>query len=540
MMKKLVMMLMLVCLLAGCSNLPSPQENGSGAGNDMNSVGIIGGSDGPTAIFVTPEGEDDATIDDSQLVTEDTDSGEALQEYDTFSSEEFTISIPISWRDKYIIQDGQDGFAIIQKASYEKEEGMGMLCCFYRSDNMIDQSAGATQLAYTDDYMYYMQVPTDVNFYVEDDAIAGEYLEMAEEVESIANSLIIDAENVRYDAREYVLPMSHVKEIPEHLLINMSAEQLWIARNEIFARYGREFDNSYLAGYFASCTWYTPQMSADAFDESILTEAEIKNLEKISAAEKEQNEQKVFPNSCLFGEDYTYDLDGDGTKETFNITLRANPEESLGYEPSFAVNQAVAVNMSRDEVYITTPNEEEYFVTDISPYYEGLEIAIMDYGMSDDLVTYFYAYDEGFQYIGSVEGFPFKKYMGRDGFEWEGSVKGELRTELTHSASCYATWYYDYDNQILKLQDTGMMQMVPDGGHRLLEDIELYVTNSTDSAKITLKAQDQVFFMETDAKEWVKLKGKDGTIGYAHITDHKIDGVEKDPTEIIEGIHFAG
>lgn len=44
----------------------------------------------------------------------------------------------------------------MQTASYEKEDGAGLLCGFHRIDGMINNVPGGTPLAYTDTQMYYM------------------------------------------------------------------------------------------------------------------------------------------------------------------------------------------------------------------------------------------------------------------------------------------------------------------------------------------------------------------------------------------------
>lgn len=456
----------------------------------------------------------------------------------TYTYEDMTITIPASWEEKYIIKDGENGFAIMQKSSYEKEEGFGFLFGFYRSDEMVDESAGATQLAYTDDCMYYLQEPTDVTFWYEDEAIASEYMEMNVQKEAIIDSLTINSDNVRYDAHEYVLAMSDVKEIPEYYLENMSADQLWIARNEMFARHGRKFDNAYLSNYFESCSWYNGTVAPQDFDESILSQVEKKNLEIIKSYEDRKSGEKAYPQSCQFGKEYSYDLDGDGYKETFELNYREDEETSM-YHVTMVMDGDMAMDLSSEDVYYCYPNTEEYYITDISPFFEGLEIAVMDYGMSDDLATHFYIYDGGIKHIGTVGGFPFKEYMSIDGFAWEGCVRGTLRSDLIHTCFSYAHWFYDYKEKKLKLTEQMMNPMVPTGGYELTEDMEVFTGQDVASPKKVLKAQ-MIFFLETDGVEWIKIKGKDGSEGYLHITDGKIDGVDKDPQELIQGIFFAG
>ena len=54
-----------------------------------------------------------------------------------------------------------------------------------------------------------------------------------------------------------------------------------------------------------------------------------------------------------------------------------------------------------------------------------------------------------------------------------------------------------------------------------------------------IPAQERVFFMGTDCKEWVFTKGKDGSRGYVHIVDGIIEGLGKAPNEVFSGMGFA-
>lgn len=513
-MKKLLCLLLMGLLITGCAEAEVPSQD---AGENVQGIQET-----------LPEGEETVPSQETQA------------EANVYTYEDMSITLPASWEGKYLIQDGQDGFAIMQKASYEKEEGMGFLFGFYKSAEMIDTSMGACQVAYTDDYLYYVQEVTDVSYWYEDEAIAEEYCEMLMQKEAVVASLTVEGDNVRYNASEYVLPMSEIREIPEGILENMSSNDLWIAQNEIFARHGREFKNNYLNNYFASCSWYEPTVKADTFDENVLSETENRNLEKIIAQREKSEEETLYPQSCRFGKEYSYDLDGDGKEEKFRIDYDEGEEDSL-YQVSMLMDGDMLMDLSSDEVYYFSPNIDEYYITDISPYFPGLEIAVMDYGMSDDLVTHFYTYDEGLHYIGTIGGFPFKDdtHMDLDGFALQGCVKGRIRTDLIHTCFSYADWYYDYEGKQLVLSEVDMYQMIPDGGHELTKDIEVLMAKDVSADKVTLKAQ-KIFFIETDGKEWIKIKGKDGTTGYLHITDGMIDGVDENPQDIITEIYFAG
>ena len=463
---------------------------------------------------------------------------QVTESVEVFTYEDMSITLPAEWAGKYLIKDGENGFAIMQKSSYEKEEGWGFLFGFYRASEMVDESTGATQLAYTNDCVYYIQEPTDVTFWYEDGSIADEYTQMCKDKEEIIRSLSIDAEGVCYDAREYVLPVSDRMEIPEYYLENFSEHTLWLARNEIYARHGREFTNAYLSNYFASCSWYEPMTSAELFDDSVLSETEKNNLEKIKAQEEKVAKAKTYPQSCRFGKEYSYDLDGDGNAESIELNYSEDVENSI-YNVTMIMGGDMVMELSSDEVYYFYPNTEEYYITDISPHFEGLEIAVMDYGMSDDLVTHFYSFDGELHYLGCVGGFPFKEYMGRDGFMWDGGVIGTIRTDLLHTCFSYAYSFYDYKAKKLDMTQDQIFEMVPTGEHELSKDIPVHIERDPESKTITMKAQ-PIFFLATDGLEWIKIKGKDGTEGYIFITDAMIDGVPENPQDIISGLYFAG
>lgn len=69
---------------------------------------------------------------------------------------------------------------------------------------------------------------------------------------------------------------------------NMSNEDLFYARNEIFARHGRMFSDPNLQAYFNSKTWYTPLYGPSEFDSmpSPLNDVEQKNVQLMMSVEQ--------------------------------------------------------------------------------------------------------------------------------------------------------------------------------------------------------------------------------------------------------------
>jgi len=107
------------------------------------------------------------------------------------------------------------------------------------------------------------------------------------------NNKIVDYDNGKSDYStenysEYILPESNVRYINEEDICNLSPEELRLARNEIYARYGRIFKSEELRNYFNSKSWYTPLVTAENFNESSFNEYEKANINFIVAYEQEQ------------------------------------------------------------------------------------------------------------------------------------------------------------------------------------------------------------------------------------------------------------
>ena len=449
----------------------------------------------------------------------------------TYTWQEITVSIPDAWEGKYRVEESEDGFALMQKASYEKHEGMGMLCGFYRIEGMVIDYAGTTPLAFTDTHTYYMSEPTDVSYYYEDEEITREYQAMYELVRAVASTVTIDKEGVKENPEEYVLPLSNTISINEDVLLNFSDNELKIARNEIYARHGRQFKDPSLAAHFDSCSWYESTVPSEEFDEGTLSQTEKENLKVIQNAEAAYQAEHPYPKEYRADSKASEDLDQDGRAETISCKFKA--------EDASIVIDGTEYALSDMGVQLISPNTEVFYVTDIASFDENLEIALLDYGSGDNPETHFFSYKESLHYLGSIHGFPFAGQTGYNGFYTDGYVISESRIDFTHTSHVYDYWWYDGDGQKLTHDDIGYYEIVPEAAHALSEDITVYQEMDETRMKNVLPAQEQVFFLETDGKEWVLVKGKDGTKGYMHIVDGKIAGIAKTPGEVFSGLEFA-
>lgn len=104
----------------------------------------------------------------------------------------------------------------------------------------------------------------------------GNYIDIMDPPESSTNSYIDD---------EYIFPYSNSQYLTDSDLWSMSSEELRIARNEIYARYGRMFKDQGLQNYFNSKSWYTPSVRPEDFNEQWLNEYEKANAKLIKSFE---------------------------------------------------------------------------------------------------------------------------------------------------------------------------------------------------------------------------------------------------------------
>ena len=88
---------------------------------------------------------------------------------------------------------------------------------------------------------------------------------------------------------DYMLPGSDSHVYTAQELSGMSDWELYIARNEIYARHGRCFNSDDLQSYFDGKSWYSKQISPEAFDHRaglLLNATELKNAETILSVEQ--------------------------------------------------------------------------------------------------------------------------------------------------------------------------------------------------------------------------------------------------------------
>lgn len=99
--------------------------------------------------------------------------------------------------------------------------------------------------------------------------------------------VVAEAENPA--GEDYILPQSASVYLTLQDIEGLTREELFYARNEIYARHGRKFLDDSIQAYFNEKSWYTPLYEAEDFDarqDSFFNDYEKKNAEFILKYEK--------------------------------------------------------------------------------------------------------------------------------------------------------------------------------------------------------------------------------------------------------------
>ena len=164
---------------------------------------------------------------------------------------------------------------------------------YYVSDFDLDRTFQEIEMAKVENGQYFVQSKA-----VTKDEFDGYYQNVLADymVEWRDYSLATLAEEVRaswipeeevYENSEFILEGSDQYYLDWYELEGLTAEECKIARNEIYARHGRMFNDAELQEYFNSCSWYVGYISADDFNEDMLSDIEKSNRDLIIEYEAE-------------------------------------------------------------------------------------------------------------------------------------------------------------------------------------------------------------------------------------------------------------
>lgn len=262
-----------------------------------------------------------------------------------------------------------------------------------------------------------------------------------------------------------------------------------------------------------------------------------------------------------YGMSMDADLDGDGTNENicYNINIpepeMQEGEDGESYEVEGEPTCSLTINGTdftdvlnqQEEFYVASP-ASHYYLVDLDRSDAYVEIALVDYGYSDDPVTAFLRYDKGqVTCLGTIQ----------ETLDSEGcTLYGDGNLSARAHSNMLETISYPYDYTV----KDGKLQVVPKEWysidndsrteeyrhHAVLKEVKVYTENSTSSETKTLTSQDgPVTFVASDNNEWVKLQTQDGSTYYLHMvsgsfTEIDSAGETMDATEVFDNLILAG
>ena len=212
------------------------------------------------------------------------------------------------------------------------------------------------------------------------------------------------------------------------------------------------------------------------------------------------------------GDTAEYDIDGDGQADAVCLWLEDGDED---YEKNVCLSvngEDLTSALNAAGGYFFSPDEQCWLLTDLDTEDGLLEIAVQDWGPSDDLTTSFYHYEAGtLKPVGLVEGFVWQDGTPADAsFDGQGTVHSYLRFDVLQ------TWWGKADSA---LNEDGKLALVPQDYYESNAETPQQVTlicdlNAYDAPggqKDLLAAGSVLELLGTDNVEWVcaRLAGED-------------------------------
>ncbi|MDO4324019.1 MAG: YARHG domain-containing protein, partial [Lachnospiraceae bacterium] len=120
----------------------------------------------------------------------------------------------------------------------------------------------------------------DFQGYTNDTDAYNEFVSMSNDIEWIKANLKITftGESIYTEPQDYILPLSSSAYLSESDLDGMSADEVQMAINEIYARHHRKFVIQSIQDYFNARSWYSGTVEAEDFDVSVMNVYEGANI----------------------------------------------------------------------------------------------------------------------------------------------------------------------------------------------------------------------------------------------------------------------
>lgn len=240
---------------------------------------------------------------------------------------------------------------------------------------------------------------------------------------------------------------------------------------------------------------------------------------------------QTYPQLVKSGDTVKADLNGDGTAEEICLNTTDKSPDTQPAITSFKINGTELSDKIYAAGYSSNTHEDSYYaITDIDAADGKLEIAVMDYGPSDDLYTGFFRWDgKAIQYLGVVSGIlpGVMQSNNADGydvsgvtFDGKGVVHSYVRLDVLQTWFASADWKIGSDG---KLAVVPQELYYPVGGKTYpvtaLNDVTLYAKNDLKSETTTLKTGEKLTITATDNAQWVLAENAAGAECWLHLSE---------------------
>lgn len=110
----------------------------------------------------------------------------------------FSLKLPRDWEGKYIIKETGNNITIFNKKIYEKYDGMGRIASVERqigelitAEDMLQAPVAQQIILQGNGFTYIIQMPSDVQYPLDDTALSSEYSAMGEQIADISRSIAL-------------------------------------------------------------------------------------------------------------------------------------------------------------------------------------------------------------------------------------------------------------------------------------------------------------------------------------------------------------
>ncbi len=236
------------------------------------------------------------------------------------------------------------------------------------------------------------------------------------------------------------------------------------------------------------------------------------------SASPTQSAESIYPLIVRAASSISVDLNGDGSEDEVYF----QPSEDAATILHLSVNGTdYAESLYAQGLYSDMLESAYYCITDIDVSDNTLEIAIMDYGPSDDYITDFFRYDgTGLKYIGCVSGMIISSFSDESDltFNGDGTIGSYIRLSVLQTWFAKADWRLTETDGFAPIAQELYYPNSSSGCDvSLIVDIPVYASDSTSSGKNVLPAGTALTLVATDNLSWVLAKTADGRQCWIHL-----------------------